>query len=254
MVTKKIKHAVAFALIGLSHSVFAGGAATGGATEVTQLLNHVEMSMQTVKQQAEYALQMEQYYTQIKQLVPSELEGFIMSANELNNVINELSEIRSVHEDAFGALDQLKSLADQRFTDYTRSGLPWEEYVDRERNRSLEEHGKLQALREHEIHAMKRVEKSFEEIKKHGDDAKVSQGMHDALQVLNGQMNSLLSMMNEMRAHDVAAGQYQTEYYAKKIEEETWKTEELNLARERAKIGDEQTQMIIEHLRGNAGI
>lgn len=230
------------------------GAATGGATEVTQLLNNAQLAMQSVKQEMEYALQMEQYYTQLKQLAPSELVGFMQTANELNQSIADLQVFSSRAADAFGALQNIKTLADQRLYEYRTSGLEWDAYLNRERSERQKSHDQLQVLRDHEIHAIKRAERTWNDLAQHAEDAQATEGTHAAMQVMNGQMNALIAMLNEIRVHDTLVAQYKTEHYSRELAKEEWADYEREHRQEQMQAGADQTTAIIESLRAQAGI
>ena len=250
---KKIRSivlATAIAWGGHAHA----GALTGGATEVTQILNNIELLLQTLQQYEEYATQLEQYETQLAQLEPSELRGFMQSASELEASINRLRALKGAQDNAYGALDEVKRLAEGRLEEWQKSGLEWGDYIERSKLENKRTHDQLQVLRDHEIHAMERVEQVYADLKAHARDAQSSEGTHSAVQVLNGQMNTLIALMNDVREHDVMQARYDTERFNRELLEKEAERVERDKLHQEAVAGHEQTSEIVKQLRSQAGL
>lgn len=175
-----------------------GGGLTGGSTEVTQLLNNTELAIQTARQQAQYALQLEQKYRELLQLAPAQLQHLPGSIEELREAASGYKKLRAAAENLHGSLQGLQSISMSRYHEFSATGLTWRDYIEREKRRSELLHGTTQVLREHETEAFRRVDKNYAEIQAAAADIKTSDGIHASTMQLNAQMNQLLRQMNQI--------------------------------------------------------
>jgi len=71
------KRLLFIAMMAVTSPVLAGGAATGGASEYTQILNNVQLANQYAQQVSQYATQLQQYQAQLQNLAlnPTSIMG-----------------------------------------------------------------------------------------------------------------------------------------------------------------------------------
>ncbi len=189
----------------------AGGGMSGGATEVTQILNNVQLAMQSVKQELQYATQLEQYYTDLLQQMPAELTGALDTVRQVNGVIQKASQVYSTGQRLYGSLEQMKSLAEGRFREFGASGLTWEDYVNRSARMSDHFRQTGSVMTDHEIHVMKSVQDNYEQMREYSSQIPRTEGSHQALQIMNGQMAMLNGSINEMLSFNAAQSRRVTE-------------------------------------------
>lgn len=190
--------------------VMAGGA-TGGATEVTQILNNVQLAMQSVNQELQYATQLEQYYTEMLQQMPAELTGALDTVQQVNGVIQKASQVHFTGQRLYGSLEQMKSLAEGRYREFGASGLTWEDYINRSARMSDHFRQTGSVMTDHEVHVMKSVQDNYEKMREYSSQIPRTEGSHQALQIMNGQMAMLNGSINEMLSFNAAQSRRVTE-------------------------------------------
>lgn len=91
-------------LLALSSSAFAGGEAAGGATEVTQIMNNVELANQYAQQVQQYATQLQQYQAQLQDLKlnPTSIMGF-----DVQKLVNGIGGVMSAGQSVGGTMAQI---------------------------------------------------------------------------------------------------------------------------------------------------
>ncbi|WP_054286931.1 hypothetical protein [Gulbenkiania mobilis] len=188
-------------------STAGGGGATGGSTEVTQLLNNAQLldvNMSTVSSLAEqieskitlanqYVLQGQQYITQMKQLknmVPEEIVQTYRDAVELKAKYDNL---HGAVSDLYGDLQDAKASADVIFQDMSMKGLTPEQYLQKIRNNENRAKERVKGMLTNMSNSMKTVQTSYEQVRKFQAQIPASEGIHSSMQTMNSQMNALLA-------------------------------------------------------------
>ncbi|CAM5523087.1 hypothetical protein TMEC54S_00123 [Thauera mechernichensis] len=208
---KLLAIAIIVFLFGAPLRTFAGGGMTGGATEVTQLLNNVQLAIQSVSQELQYATQLEQYYTELLQQMPAELTGALDTVRQANSVIQKASQVYSSGQRLYGSLEQMKGLAERRFREFGASGLTWEDYINRSARMSDHFRQTGNVMTDHEIHVMKSVQDNYEQMREYSSQIPRTEGSHQAMMVMNGQMAMLNGTINEMLSFNAAQSRRLTE-------------------------------------------
>ncbi|NMG04111.1 hypothetical protein [Azoarcus taiwanensis] len=175
----------------------AGGGMSGGATEVTQILNNIQLMLQVVKQEMEYALQMEQYMVELQQLMPGEMIAFGEFMLDAQQTISSARQVYNAGSRLYGSLEDLQAISENRFKQFASSGLTWEDYLAREGQIVQHQRDRVGILTLHEAHVAKAVQRNHENFARFAQEIPRTQGSHEALQVLNGQVAMLNGTLNE---------------------------------------------------------
>lgn len=188
----------------------AGGPATGGSSEWTQIMNNVELAVASGEQarivsntMLQYETQLKQYYNELKQL--EKLTNVPRNADEILKRFNSVSAYRNRLNQAQGSVSKQVEVMKKRMTEAQLSGLPWEEYVKQEKELVEQKNARAIQRLEYEQEVFQAVEKDYEfarEIEPRIDEAS---GVTGALQVLNKQMNRLVTQ-NAKLTETIAIG------------------------------------------------
>lgn len=180
-------------------------AATGGATEITQLVSWVRNETQWVSQIAAMARQLTELRSQLSvqnlmnQLIPG-VDGLIRDAGELRGAVNEVISMKNDIQSAMGALQDLRSFSDSRFADmsnfYDQFGnrKTAQDFFIQQMRSNASQHSMNNIMRDQEVSALKRLESTTNAIKKHAEKIPQSAGVHEAVQLLSTQMNTMVAM------------------------------------------------------------
>lgn len=192
------KALIASLVLGTTLVGHAGGPATGGASEWTQIMNNVELAVASGEQarivsntMLQYETQLKQYYNELKQL--EKLTNIPRNLDEVSRRINAVSAYRGRLERVQGSVGAQTTAMKKRLTEAQLAGLPWDEYYAQEKSRV--EQGNERAIQrlEYEQDVFNAVEEDYKfarEIEPKIDEAN---GVTGALQVLNKQMNRLVT-------------------------------------------------------------
>lgn len=185
----------------ISHAIAGGG---GGSIvfDPTNYAQNIISAGESVKATADRAIQIRtqylQYATQLKQL-QSIAQGDLamLKANNLKEIQNITGFIGAVKQ-TYGDIERTKQLLQRRFDEQSLSGLPWADYVAQERMRI--ERGVQSAKDRAEIdrRALEKVNSDYEQVREWQDKIGATEGMHEAIQLSNMQMNKLVTQNAEM--------------------------------------------------------
>lgn len=200
----------------------AGGALTGGATEFTQLASWTQ-NFQNFTQQIttlRNQLQSLKDSLDVAKIMKQELAsvtGLMRDAQSLASVVQEIGSMKSDITGALGALDSLRSLADNRFLEISRfkdqfgNRRSVEDYFIESMRSNQREHQMNQVLRDQEVAAIKRLEESGKSIQEHARKIPTSVGVHQAVQLMSTQINNLAAMTADVNRITAARALKQTE-------------------------------------------
>lgn len=210
-----IRARICCAAIGAALSVVTpqsqAGALAGGATEVTQILNNIQLLMQSTQQYMQYTTQLEQYFTQMKNLEGAALNSFGGWGKDTLQMYAKVQQLDQTARNFYGALNDLEKLAAGRYNEFAATGLTWDEYIDRIAKVEDSRQHNREILTGHEVQAMGRVQSNWEHLKELQAEIPASQGQHAAMQIMNGQMAMLNGTMNEMLQFNAAQSRAHSE-------------------------------------------
>lgn len=167
----------------------------GGATEVTQLMNNLELAQQTMTSNMQSLTNAKQlYYDQLqnaaKTVSPAWLEKTMNAAGGYEAQIAAMKGL-------IGSSENFKQVLAARQNQFSASGLNWEQYVQREKDRAATDKSRASILTTAELKAAESVQDNWDIVRQHQSQLVETVGVHDSTRVLNGQMNTLLSMTNQ---------------------------------------------------------
>lgn len=198
---------VVIAALTVGHYRAVAGGATGKATEMTQVLNNLELGMMTVQDAARnLTLAKQLYYDTLQQMpMDSDQSAFQETLNSYNNINNTLGAVNQL----YGSVSTVKDNTQWRMNQFSASGLDWNGYVQREKDRAAFEQGRTTMLTDYEIQSLDSMKRNYEVVQRHQTTIQNTEGTHGAMTAMNGQMNTLLSMTNQ--GMEQAAVHYQAQ-------------------------------------------
>ena len=92
------------ALAVVANSAFAGGAASGGASEITQIRNNVELAAQYAQQVQQYSTQLQQYQAQLQNLAlnPTSIMG-----SDVSRLLHGIGTVMQAGQSIGGSMAQI---------------------------------------------------------------------------------------------------------------------------------------------------
>lgn len=179
--------------------------ATGGATELTQLLSWARNETQWVSQLSTMASQLRQLQSMftlqglMNQVLP-DVGGLVRDASELRGAFNEVMSMKNDIQSAMGALQDLRSFSDVRFQDmsnfYDQFGnrKTAQDFFIQQMRSNAGQHKMNNIMRDQEVSALKRLESTTKAIQKHAEKIPTTAGVHQAVSLLSTQMNTMVAM------------------------------------------------------------
>ena len=184
-------------------AVNAEGGMTGGALEITQLLNNGELVTQ-VAQQAKTVKQLAD--THVVNL--NQLTELLRAGQKMNGLARSDVMKLAVDMDAYqGALKVLgidlkgySTALDTRITEARLQNLSLQAYVQRERSRVQGGNDLAKARLAREVAQAAQIKQDIVTVRDLGAAVSSTPGMHGATQLLNAQMNLMLQQMTRLVA------------------------------------------------------
>lgn len=165
-----------------------GGGMSGGATEVTQIMNNTELLLQTIEEYTQTANLIEQTMLQKLQQAQKDLG---MNNALLGGLVEQYQTAQKIRKN----LDHLKGKAEnfeQRLEDRVRamaaSSLDWKGYVERERRLIQSGNALAKQMLAADLAAAEQTRQSLKAYEQAAKDAEQSLGVHQATQLLNAQL------------------------------------------------------------------
>lgn len=195
----------ALLFLSLSTSQISAGSVggTGGALEVTQIANNVQLGLQYAKQIQQYVMQGLQYKTQLQNLIEANAPGF----SEVMGIINGISQMMAVGKSIGGSLEQIDRNFAATFKNATAANLA--ENFTRWNNSSLDTlQGALRAAGKHRD----RFPNDAAMLQDLYVTSQATQGTRDALQMvaaINSEQVSQLQKLGDLVAtQNIATSTY----------------------------------------------
>lgn len=179
--------------------VAAGGGSVAGATEPTQILNNLQLLMvasdgavtasTTVDQ---YMTQIQQYQLQIQNIakLPSLPPGM---GTDVASAYNDLSQFKAALERLQGSLSQQTNAIQQRVTEARLGGRGWNDYLTAVAADAASKQKRAVERLKYEESVLKQVESDYTFARTMQAQIPASVGQHQSLQMLNAQMNRVVT-------------------------------------------------------------
>jgi P-type conjugative transfer protein TrbJ len=213
----------------LTSNVFASsGAAGGAATEVTQIMNNVQLAksaadgaltaQNTVSQ---YLIQLEQYKTQLMNLQGLDPRVILATVRDTERQIANLASFKGALSRVQGSVAQQNQVYDQRFTEAKLLNLPWDQYIRRVSEDVNSGNGRAKARIEREEAVLMQVESDYAFARQKQQEIPAAVGQHQSLQLMNEQLNRLVTQNAQVITMlNSANGREKSDAEAKKANQE----------------------------------
>lgn len=203
----------------------AGGGMSGGATEVTQILNNAQLVLQYITQLMEYSTQLEEFATQTQQLdiqmrdiAGGQNAGLTAQQQQALEAAQAAMRVRRAGQDLYQGVERLQSLAQHTQWNWAASDLTWEQWLQRRIDAAERQFGRRSLLSAAEQRVMNDVVEKSAVLQRYAQEIPHTQGSHESLQVLNGQMNLLVSHIQDMQHFNAQVSATKTEEKLERIE------------------------------------
>lgn len=175
------------------------GGAVAGATEFTQILNNAQLVANGLDGAKTATTVVSQYATQLQQLeaqltnlrslgqLPAGLG--VDNAGALNSLLN----YRSALNQLTGSLGQQQSVMQQRLTEARLSGQDWNSYVNSVAADAANKNQRAISRLQYEESVLQQVQSDYAFARDLQTQIPATVGQHQALQLLNSQMNRVVT-------------------------------------------------------------
>lgn len=213
--------------------------AVTGAMETTQILNNLELlkvasdgAVTAAKTVAQYQLQIDQFQTQLKNLLklPTLPAGL---GSDVVKAYNDLSNYRAAITRLQGSLSTQTSTLEQRLTEARLSGRSWTSYVQSVANDVANQKARAIERLRYEEKVLAQVQSDYDFARNLQDQIPETVGQHQSLQMLNAQMNRVITQNAKMLEVISAQIGQAAETDAKKAVEKTQLMTDLDIMRQR---------------------
>jgi hypothetical protein len=200
---------LAVALVVVAPSVFIASpswsgsvAGNGGATEVTQILNNSQLTAQLGQQIKTVSTAVAAYqrqYLQLQQQLKSGLNVGGPTLGDINRIKYDYDRYQGSLRDAGMDLASLQTVYDRRMVEAKVSNMPLDSYLVLENKRIAEGDARAKARLIQERSLIEQTNADMEAVKTYGGQINTTAGEHDAIALLNRQMNLLLQQNSRMQ-------------------------------------------------------
>ncbi|MBI2770594.1 MAG: hypothetical protein HYX47_13290 [Burkholderiales bacterium] len=241
-------------------AVAAGGAQAGSYCDYSNILdpdNLVKNTVQAVESVKavtqlvdKYKKQVEQYKTQVEQLKSLADSGsaLVRTTQDLADAQQLLTALRSLH----GSAQQVRGRFDQRLGQMKATSTSWESYIEWERNRIARNVGNAVAGAQEEQRVLARVQRDYEFAREVSQKIPESAGIHQAAQIMNLQVNRMISQQAELArimAPAAAAAGETTEALQQRAERAKFRAEQFQQLNNMTKARQQSERSSLEGLR-----
>lgn len=219
-------------------SAHAGGS-IAGATEPTQILNNLELvkvamdSAQTAGTVAsQYITQLQQYQTQLANLqaLAGLPEGLGVDAAK---VLNDLLGYRHALQQLSGSLGTQQAAMEQRLVEARLSGGDWRSYATSVAQSAARQNQRAIERLKYEQSVLQQVQADYTFAREVQGQIPATVGQHQALQLMNTQMNRVVTQNAKLLEVVSATLHQQAEKDAREAEATTRSTADRDLMRQR---------------------
>ncbi len=177
-------------------------AAQWAVIDVTNLQQNVMNTISTFTQEYQ---QIQQYVTQLQQLQYEYMQLKGIANGDVSAILGTVTDALNINKEyqsslklLYGDLNSAKGVLDGLFGRMSASGLSDADWMTREveRNQALQNGNGF--LNDYETGVLNQVGKRYEQVQAMQEKITGTEGTHEAMQLMNSQMNALLSTTNQM--------------------------------------------------------
>ena len=225
---------------------FAGGAATGGASEVTQVMNNGELIAATSKQAQlvagqirDYTSQVNQYVTMVQNLKNLPVVAVAAALKPYKETLRDLGELYRATDDVYKAGTQAYSTYERRSAEMANMNMSYDQYLNMETLLAASKGGQYKLQYEKDIAALKKLQ----------DKATTRAGMESQINAVSGNVEGLqlLAQQNQIMAGELM--ELNSQLRQKSANEAADKELEMKIRQKQIK---EQTELNAMKAKSNA--
>ncbi len=171
------------------------------ATEITQVMNNIELVAEYRKQVETVAQLVKTYQTQYLQLQEQLRAGFAIPGVALADVLRIKQDIDNYESSLKGLGRDLKSLGtvyDTRMSEAKLLNVSFADYLQREQQRISQGNAAAKFRVEREAQIMDQVRQDIALAKRYGDQVSSTTGVHAAMGLMNQQGNLMAQQLNKL--------------------------------------------------------
>lgn len=181
---------------------FAGGAATGGASEVTQIMNNGELIAATSKQAQlvagqirDYTSQVNRYVTMVQNLKNLPVAAVAATLKPYKETLRDLGELYRAVDDVYSAGTQAYSTYERRKNEMKNMNMSYDQYLNMETLLAASKGGQYKIQYEKDVAALKKLQ----------DKATTLAGMESQINAVSGNVEGLqlLAQQNQIMAGEL---------------------------------------------------
>jgi len=239
MSKRKLLKAIATAAATWCFGIVHAGGLIAGATEPTQIMNNLELVKVAVDGAttasttvSKYMLQIQQYQTQLDNLMklPSLPAGL---GTDVLKAYNDLNRYKSALTSLQGSLTQQERAIETRVTEARLSGRGWEGYLADQQAAANMHQGRAIERLKYEEQVLQQVQSDYDFARDLQSKIPTTVGQHQSLQMLNAQMNRVITQNGKLLEVVSATIKNGSEDDARKAEAMTQSLADRELMRQR---------------------
>lgn len=208
--------------------------------EAVQQVAQLQAQLENQKQQLTLM------YQQTKSMKPSQLVGILGDITG-SDELRKLEKALAANRDLLDSLNNIRKQFDDRMDTAKLMKLTWKEYVAWEKKRLERKEESALARVQAEMHAIKRIESDYKFAKEQGEKITQTSGTHEAMQLMNLQMNRVLQQNAElMRQLSTAFGRATAEKEMQEAEDKARAKAQEDALRERVEAARVEDRAAID--------
>lgn len=220
-------------------SVARAGGVIAGATEPTQIMNNLQLikvaldgaqTASTVVNQ--YSTQLQQYQAQLTNLLklPQLPEGL---ATDAVRAVNDLLRYKGALQALTGSLEEQRTLIERRLAEARLGGMDWKSYVESVATDAANKGQRAVERLKYEESVLQQVQSDYSFARDVQSQIPATVGQHQALQLMNAQMNRVVTQNAKLLEVISATVHDRAEKEASEAEAALRSTRERDLVRQR---------------------
>lgn len=210
-----------------------------GATEPTQIMNNLQLVVNGYEEArtaatvvSQYQTQLQQYQTQIANL--KSLEGLPAGlTGDSAQALSGLSNYKAAIQQLMGSLGQQRTVMEQRLTEARLSGKDWNSYVNAVAADAASKNQRAINRLQYEESVLQQVQSDYTFARNLQSQIPSTVGQHQALQLMNSQMNRVVTQNAKLLEVLSSTLSQQTEKDAREAESMTKALSQQDLLRQR---------------------